>query len=147
MRVTLAALALATTLTAPALAGDLDFMTGHWTSGPGRQVTEEIWTDGNGGLFLGVNRTLVDGQARAFEYLRIAYNDEGEGEYCAQPNGGPATCFQLVETGDGFAVFENAEHDFPQRIRYSRDADTMTATISDMSGEQSFSFVWTRVTD
>ena len=147
MRVTLAALGLATALTAPALASDLDFMTGHWTSGPGRQVTEEIWTDGTGGLFLGVNRTLVDGEARAFEYLRIAYNDEGEGEYCAQPNGGPATCFRLVETGDSHAVFENEEHDFPQRIRYSRDADTMTATISDMSGEQSFSFVWTRATD
>ena len=147
MRVCLAAFALSTALTAPAMAGDLDFMTGHWTSGPGRQVTEEIWTDGTGHLFLGVNRTLVDGEARAFEYLRIAYSDEGEGEYCAQPNGGPATCFQLVETGDSFAVFENAEHDFPQRIRYTRESDTMTATLSDLAGEQSFSFVWTRVTD
>ena len=54
---------------------------------------------------------------------------------------------RLVETGDSHAVFENDAHDFPQRIRYARDGDTLTATISDMSGEQSFSFVWTRVTD
>ncbi|MEN0653847.1 MULTISPECIES: DUF6265 family protein [Hyphobacterium] len=147
MRVTLVAFALATTLAAPATAGDLDFLTGHWRSAPGGRVTEEIWTDGNGGLFLGVNRTLVDGEARAFEFLRIVWNEEGEGEYCAQPNGGPATCFRLVETGDSHAVFENAEHDFPQRIGYAREGDTLTATISDMSGEQSFSFVWTRVTD
>lgn len=147
MRAILSALLLAAATSSPVLAGDLDFMTGHWASEPGPRVTEEIWTDGEGGLFLGVNRTLVDGEARAFEYLRIAYNDDGEGEYCAQPNGGTATCFRLVETGDSHAVFENAEHDFPQRIRYAREDDTMTATISDMSGEQSFSFVWTRVTD
>lgn len=146
MRLMLSALALSAALTAPASAGDLDFLTGHWRSDPGRQVTEEIWTDGNGGLFLGVNRTLVEGEARAFEFLRIAYNEEGEGEYCAQPDGGEATCFRLVETGDSHAVFENDAHDFPQRIRYARDGDTLTATISDMFGEQSFSFVWTRVT-
>ncbi|HAQ34891.1 MAG: hypothetical protein CMF74_17375 [Maricaulis sp.] len=147
MRLISSVLALSAYLTAPAFAGDLDFITGHWRSEPGRQVTEEIWTDGTGHLFLGVNRTLVDGEARAFEYMRIAWNEDGEGEYCAQPNGGEATCFRLVETGESHVVFENAGHDFPQRIRYAREDETLTATISDMTGEQSFSFVWTLVTD
>ena len=147
MRFALCALAISAAVTAPAVAGDLDFLTGHWRSEPGRQVTEEIWTDGSGHLFLGVNRTLVEGEAHAFEYLRITYNDDGEGEFCAQPNGGEATCFRLVETGDHVALFENPGHDFPQRIRYDSDGDTLTATISGMSDEQSFSFVWTRVGD
>lgn len=147
MRLTLSALGLAGALSTPAVAADLDFLTGHWRSAPGDRVTEEIWSDGAGGLFLGVNRTLVEGRAQAFEFLRIAYDDAGEGQYCAQPNGGPATCFRLMATGEGFAVFENAEHDFPQRIRYTREGETLTATISDMSGEQHFSFAWTRVAD
>jgi hypothetical protein len=42
-------------------------------------------------------------------------------------------------------VFENLEHDFPQRIEYQRDGDRLTATISGPGedGEvQSISFGW-----
>ncbi|MEE2565508.1 DUF6265 family protein [Hyphobacterium marinum] len=72
-------------------------------------MVEDSWTSDEGHLLLGTNRTFVDGEVRAFEFLRIAYSDAGEGEYCAQPGGGAATCFALVESGDGFAIFENPD--------------------------------------
>jgi len=41
-------------------------------------------------------------------------------------------------------VFENPDHDFPQRIEYARAGDTLTATISTMDRERTFSWSWTR---
>lgn len=40
--------------------------------------------------------------------------------YIAQPSGRPPTPFRLLRIGEHEAVFENPEHDFPQRITYSR---------------------------
>lgn len=123
---------------------DLAWLSGHWRSAYGDPVSEEFWTDGSGGLMLGGNRTIADGRAVAFEYLRVE-TASGGARYCAQPGGGAATCFDLVETGEGHARFENPEHDFPQRIEYRREGDTLTATISDMERTQSLDFVWQRV--
>ncbi|WP_297731972.1 DUF6265 family protein [uncultured Maricaulis sp.] len=122
---------------------DLDWMSGHWTSTGGDPVIEEIWTNGDGGLLLGVNRTQVEGRAVGFEFLRIEIGEE-QTRYCAQPGGRSAACFTLTEHGDSHARFENAEHDFPQVIEYSRDGDRLSALISDLSGEQAMQFDWQR---
>lgn len=131
---------------APAFGNDLNWMSGHWRAAEGGQVSEEIWTNGDGGLHLGLNRTVIDGEARGYEFLLIAVTDEGA-TYCAQPGGNEATCFASTELAANRVVFENAEHDFPQRIIYARDGDALSATISDLSGEQSYEFDWTRVGD
>ena len=68
-------------------------------------------------------------------------------QFIPQPGGAPATCFALVSWEDGRAQFENPDHDFPQRITYSRDGDRLTATISDMTDTQVMQFGWDAVTD
>jgi len=142
------ALAASLVLFTPALAAadDLSWMEGHWRSESEGRVSEEIWTNGDGGLFLGVNRTLREGQARGFEFLRI-HNSEARTAYCAQPGGSEAVCFERTGGDETSVTFENATHDFPQRITYARDGDMLTATISDLSGEQSMSFGWTLYSD
>jgi hypothetical protein len=50
----------------------------------------------------------------------------------------------MTENKDQKVVFENLEHDFPQRIIYSRSGDTLTARIEDESGEKSMEWVWTK---
>jgi hypothetical protein len=46
------------------------------------------------------------------------------------------TGFRLVASGDGEYIFENPNHDFPQRIVYRRDGeDAFTATISAVTGD------------
>lgn len=83
------------------------------------EITEETWTTPSGGLMVGMGRTVQSGKPTFHEYLRI----EARGNqivYLAQPKGAPATEFILVP-GDGKrAVFENAAHDWPKRIRYER---------------------------
>ncbi|MFT6660388.1 MAG: hypothetical protein ACJA0K_000361 [Maricaulis maris] len=126
--------------------GDLDWLAGHWKSGGDDPVIEEIWTDGAGGLLLGLNRTQVGGQAVAFEFLRIERTPTGS-RYCAQPGGRPATCFELTTQSASSARFENPDNDFPQIIEYRRDGRSLTATIADLSGEQAMVFSWERVGD
>ncbi len=107
-----------------------DWLEGHWLScGGGRQVSE-TWVKGRSGVLIGTN-VSDDG----FEFLRIA-DAEGVLSYIASPGGGPATAFALV-AGDGErAVFENRAHDFPQRIAYARDGDSLVAAIEgDMEGK------------
>ncbi len=147
MRFTLPVLAVGVLSFGSAGAEPLDFLEGHWRSAPGPEVSEEVWTDGAGGIHLGVNRSISGDRAQAFEYLRIVSDAAGDVQYCAQPGGGPGTCFRMVESGEHHAVFENPDHDFPQRIRYARSGNLLTATISDLEGSQSFSFEWVRVSD
>ena len=139
MRYLVAGLSLA--LAPAALADDLDWMEGHWRAQEGAQVSEEIWTNGDGGLHLGVNRTVVGGQARGYEFLLIAITEDGA-TYCAQPGGAEAGCFPSTSVDTNRVVFENPDHDFPQRIIYQREGNSLTATVSDLTGERNYEFGW-----
>lgn len=138
------AIAAALLTAAPAFADDTDlsWLSGHWRSEGDGRVSEEIWTAPEGGIMLGVGRSLRDGQARGFEFLMISFGEETV--YHAQPGGRPPVRFTLVESSDSHAVFENPEHDFPQRITYRREGGELHAAISDLAGERSFAWSWTR---
>jgi len=120
----LPALIAALALAAPAAgAGQLDslrFMAGSWARGDHVDGDEEHWAGPIGGLMLGMQRELRGGRARSFEFFRIEERD-GVLWYFAQPRGRPATAFPSREVTSSRVVFENLEHDFPQRILYWRE--------------------------
>jgi hypothetical protein len=133
------ALLLAATVVGPALAARpaaaqspldaLAWMGGCWESGGGERSALEMWMPPAGGLMVGAGRTVVGGQARAWEHLRL--REDGEGiVYTAIPSGQAETDFRSVSVdADGFVV-ENLEHDFPQRIAYRRvGADSLSARV------------------
>lgn len=117
----------------------LGWLSGCWTTATG---TEECWLPPRGQLMVGVNRAVRDGRAPFYEYLRIE-SIEGTLAYVASPKGQTTTRFDLVEQGEHFVVFANPTHDFPQRIRYQRDGDTLTATISGKRDGQLAESSWT----
>jgi hypothetical protein len=96
---------------------DLAWMTGHWRSESERGVSEELWMPPEGSVMLGLNRVIPPGKRAFFEFLRIE-DREGTIEYIAQPGGDASTSFRLVSVDGKRAVFENPDHDFPQRITY-----------------------------
>jgi len=103
-------------------------MAGDWQSVANGVETEELWLAPKSGLMLGVSRTTRPGAASAFEFLRI--NDTKDGPvYYSQPGGKPATPFKLIKLEGQSVVFENADHDFPQRILYRREGDRLHARI------------------
>ncbi|MGF1462567.1 MAG: DUF6265 family protein [Maricaulaceae bacterium] len=122
---------------------DLAWLAGHWRAEADNRISEEIWTQPEGGLMLGLNRTIRNGEAVAFEFLRLEIGSETV--LVGQPGGGSGTTFTLVRHDAQSARFENPDHDFPQRIVYARDGATLTATLSDMSGGQVRRFQWRRV--
>ena len=111
----------------------LAWMAGAWASQSDRGVSEEWWTEPAGGLMLGLHRDVSPSGKAFFEYLRI----EKAGEaifYYASPAGREATAFRLTECRQGFAVFENPEHDFPRKITYRLDpGQELCATVEGIS--------------
>lgn len=116
---------------------ELGWMAGYWLScGPQGEVAE-TWTDPRGGQMVGHSVTLTPRGRSAFEMLRIAPVD-GVAAYHAQPGGRAATVFKAAEADGDHVVFQNLEHDFPQRIIYRRQgADVMIARIEGpMNGQE-----------
>ena len=109
---------------------DLAWLTGAWvTDSEDGLRTEEIWSTPDAGTMLGVNRTISisedeqDRQTVFFEFLRIEHTAENEIIYHASPQGRPHTSFRLIEQSATRFVFENPEHDYPQRIIYAQQND------------------------
>ncbi len=128
----------------PARVDDLAWMGGRWEASAGGRWTEESWSAPRGGVMLGFSRSGRDGALREFEFLRLQAGEDGVPVYLAQPGGRPAVPFRLAARDGTSATFENPAHDFPQRIRYVRTGDTMTATVSAIDGSNAMSWTFAR---
>ena len=107
-----------------------DWMAGYWLACDGAEVAEN-WIGAGTGVLLGANRSGDGG----FEFLRIAANGRGGYGYFSMPNGrSPPTEFTMVRHEGQRVVFENLEHDFPQRIIYERNGGVLHARIEDAAG-------------
>lgn len=107
----------ASTKTTSADLSALAWIAGHWSGVQGGLEMEELWLEPKGNTMLGLHRDVGGGRTRSFEYLRIVAAPDGI-TYWASPGGRPATPFRLKELRDKHVVFENPDHDFPQRISY-----------------------------
>ncbi len=122
---------------------ELSWLSGYWTSSENGNTVEELWTHGSGYMMLGLHRDVYANGRSSFEFIRIMRTREGI-VYVANPNGAPGTTFTMKEVSGQKVVFENLEHDFPQRIIYSRAGDELTARIEDKSGEKGMEWTWTK---
>lgn len=125
---------------------DLAFMSGCWEMNDANGTVEEHWMTPRGGTMLGMSRTVRAGRAVAHEALRI----EEEGDdlvYHAAPSGQSPAAFRATSVETGAVVFENATHDFPQRIRYLGARDSLHASVEgNLNGRQrSIKFAYGRV--
>ncbi len=109
----------------------LGWLSGYWCSQAGGKLIEEYWLPAQGDptLMIGLSRTVKDGKTVNFEFLRITLT-AGGANYLAQPQGVPPIPFRLTASGDGWARFENPQHDFPKRVEYRRTAGGLHAEIA-----------------
>lgn len=101
----------------------LKWMAGCWGHDFNDTGSVEEWMAPAGGLMLGMNRTIRAGKVVAFEYLRIVEDEDGWTGLIALPSGQEKARFKLVSMSANEVVFENPEHDFPQRIIYRLDSE------------------------
>jgi hypothetical protein len=122
----------------PAAIDRLAWLAGCWSRETPTRIVEEQWMSPRGKMMLGMGRTVSkeDGRTIEFEAVRIEER-EGQLVFTAKPSGQPEGSFHSIELTDSLVVFENPEHDFPQRVGYQRKADgSLAAWIEGRSGPE-----------
>ena len=139
------------TLTLPAHAGlqELKWLAGCWMQDGREPGSVEQWTAPAGGTMLGMSRIISNGKTVAFEYLRIVAGDDGGIALIASPSGQETARFEMIILSSNEVVFENLEHDFPQRIIYRLiDNRSLLGRIEGIKNgrERAADFPMTRIT-
>ena len=105
------------------------WMAGCWEQKDGEAWVEECWTGVRGAQMMGSSRSGKGGSLQWYEHTRISGGD-GPVTFCALPKGQAGACFKATKVTENEVVFENAAHDYPQRIRYWRDGKDLAAEVS-----------------
>jgi hypothetical protein len=109
--------------TGAAALGQLAWLAGHWRMEKAGRVIDEQWMAPAAGVMLGMSRTIARGKVMEHEFMQIREGPGGALFFIAQPSGQKEAAFQVLSVSEREAVFENKQHDFPQRITYALQAD------------------------
>ena len=111
----------------------LTWLAGCWERRGASSIVEEQWMAPRGGMMLGMGRVVRNGAVVDYETMRI----EQRGDtlvFVANPSGQAEAEFTAAAIDDDGVVFENPDHDFPQRIVYRHAAgDSLHARIEGVS--------------
>ena len=107
---------------------DVAWIAGCWGSTRNGRHIAEHWMPPEGGTMMGVSRTTAGEKTTEWEFLIIRQGPKGL-DYVAKPSGQPEGTFTATQATATEVVFENPAHDFPKRIGYKRDGDSLTAWI------------------
>ncbi|WP_435014250.1 DUF6265 family protein [Xanthomonas arboricola] len=102
----------------------LAWLGGCWKSDTAEPGSGEHWLPLAGGSLLGVNRTVKQGKTVEFEFMQIRAAESGQLAFIAMPSGQKTVVFPLLRLGETDVVFENPQHDFPQRVIYQLEGET-----------------------
>ena len=113
---------------------ELAFMEGTWTGDAwGGTFTARYASDERG--VIGFSQ-LIRGDERAFHEFEVFDAQSGTPEFWPFPGGSPAQGLTYSEepSTPTRAVFENRAKDYPTRIVYEVEGDTLTITLDDPHG-------------
>lgn len=100
------------------------WLAGCWEGKNGSALSREHWMREGGGMMMAMARTVRDGRVLSHEAILLELDADGVTPvYVPKPSNQKEARFKLVSALDGRFVFENPEHDFPQRIIYHRQPD------------------------
>lgn len=106
---------------------------GDWENRFPDGLTTESWTQVNDSTYTGTSFTVIGKDTVSSETIRL---EERHSKLYYIPtvkdqNKGKAVKFELTKANDHMLVFENPEHDFPQKITYRKiTSDSIVAEIS-----------------
>jgi len=120
------------------------FMTGCWNLVDGEHWTQECWMAPKAGIMLGASREGKGTELSSWEQLRIEQVPDGKVTLYASPEGRDWVPFVARSVSATAVEFVNAEHDFPQRIRYELRGAKLLAEISLANGSKPVRWIYTR---
>jgi len=109
------------------------WLIGSWKNQSAKTVDIETWKKLNDSTFIGRSYSLTGADTVSSEHIRM---EQHKGKLYYIPtlknqNGGKAVTFRLTSSNNKHLVFENPEHDFPQKITYTQiSKDSLVAEIS-----------------
>ncbi len=106
----------------------LAWLQGCWKIDTPERVVEEQWSAPRAGHMLGASRTVRGDKLVSHEFVLLRERGE-QLAYEVQPSGQAPTVFLSVKLGETSIVFENLQHDFPQRVAYERQGNELRAWI------------------
>lgn len=127
------------------------WLKGSWKSATSRSTITESWSPKNDSTFYGESTiTRSNGESKLRETIELVWR---EGSYYYIPvaigqNNDHPVPFRITSFGDTGFVAENAEHDFPKRIIYTKvHNDSLHAVVDDGedNSEKRFTFYFSRV--
>ena len=130
----------------PAGISTLAWLAGSWGATADGIASEEHWTGTEGDGLVGMHKDVKAGKMVGFEFLRIEEDAEQRVCFVSMPGGAPPTSFCAIELGEKRVVFENRQHDFPQRILYWLEGEKLHARIEGpLHGQEvTEEWVWSR---
>ena len=96
---------------------DLGWIAGNWIREEDGTVSEHLWLAPRGQVIVGLQRDTLDGITHHTEFVEIREGPNGI-VFHVYPVGQAPTDFFLVWADERRMLFENPDHDFPQRILY-----------------------------
>jgi hypothetical protein len=107
---------------------DVGWIAGCWDLSRDNRHIVEHWMPVEGGTMMGMSRTVVNGKTTEWEFLMLRNGPKGL-EYVAKPSGQAEAVFVATSASATEVVFENPSHDFPKKIIYTRNGESLTASI------------------
>ena len=96
------------------------WLQGCWETSTGERTIEEHWMAPRGTNMVGMSRTVRGNTLVSYEFLLL--REVGDRlEYESHPSGQRSATFHSTMVSDAMVLFENPQHDFPQRIGYRRE--------------------------
>jgi len=127
-RLLVSATLLAASTLASAQIGRVAWLAGCWSLSSGERSVDEQWMAPRVASMQGMSRTVRGDKLVAYEFVML--RERGELlDYEVSPSAQARTVFTSTSITDSSVVFENLQHDFPQRVAYRRNGDQLLAWI------------------
>ena len=117
-----------------------EWMVGAWARDDENGWSDEYWTPLRGDMMMGTSRYGKGETLTFWEQMRIQKEDDGGVVFWAVSADQKPVRFVATASSENAIVFENAEHDYPQRIHYWREGKRLKAEISLMDGSKAVKF-------
>lgn len=112
------------------------WMTGAWGHEDKEGWADEYWTPPRGDMMIGASRSGTGETLEFWEQMRIHKEDDGAVVLWAVSGDQKPVRFVATASSENAIVFENADHDYPQRIHYWREDNELKAEISLIDGSK-----------
>lgn len=124
----------------------LNWLLGSREMVSGNQLILETWEQENDTLFIGKSYNITQYDTVLTETIQVIQKENiiFYIPLVFDQNGGESVLFELKSEHPEQLIFENKEHDFPNRICYYKDGDNINAWIEGGDKKIDFYFIKTR---